>query len=128
MNNPAIKVTFTSTTEFVEELMRTMDLSGLGSGTFVDATLRFTNSYIPSSLSPNIKHVVVVATVVRPGDVIQIIELRRFCGELWGIDSRSDDSTRDNIAKIHTQLKKAAETLGLRTAAGVYESVPNEPR
>ncbi len=87
----------------------------------LEPVVRVTKRFQDSSVSPNIQHVFVLASALRVvGEVLQIIELKRYCGEYWGknFDRKNALNQAD---EIQDEIEKRAKALGLEVRGGVYE-------
>jgi hypothetical protein len=108
---PQIKVRFNDAKEFTEELHRSVPN--------VESMVRVTKEFRPSEMTPTIQHVSVLATYFRlTGNVLQITELRKFCGEVW---YGQDEKALDYANGLVTDLTNTAKSIGLEVGAGVYE-------
>jgi hypothetical protein len=105
------KIRFSVPEEFLVEL----ESKGL-----VEPIVRVTKQFEDSKMSPNIQHVFILATALRVvGEVAQIIELKRYCGDYWG--KEFEQKTLDRAQEIQDEIEKRAKALMLEVRAGVYE-------
>jgi len=80
--------------------------------------VRLTNLFRTSSISPNIRDVLVLATYSVQG---QVVRLERYCGDVWGINDQEDNKVLERAAKAQEMVKEACERLGLELRAGSLE-------
>lgn len=113
MKQANIIVRFNSLNEFVDELKY---------GTIVDGVLRSTKVFKQISSYP-MQDVSVVATALRrSGDIVQIVRLSIYCGQVATFDK--DPSHCKTIVLADAEIKRLAEVavdLGLNGRAGIYE-------
>lgn len=109
---PVVK--FNNVDEFIQEL----ELSPPDHG-IVRATYIFT----PSSISPNIRHVQVVATcfITREGDAEQIVRLEKYAGDLWGMGD-VDERVMEKAEEAKSSLESKCRHLNLDVRGGMLES------
>lgn len=105
-------VRFTDAKEFIEELERDRGMIERG-------IVRLTNHYMPSSLSPNIWHLSVIASCKVGQDLVRF---QRYCGDAWGKNSEDQNRpTRDKADEVQKEIEKACQELGLEVRPGIYE-------
>ena len=102
-------VTFNVEDEFCEEMIK--DASRIDC-----YIVRVTNLFRQSSISSNIKHVLVVATYSVDG---QVVRLERYCGDFLGVHGEQDDKTLDKAQKTQEAVKVACEKCALELRAGI---------
>ena len=76
--------------------------------------IRLCFMYAPSKVSPNIRHLSVVATALGEG---QVIRLRYYCGDVWNIESQ-DKAVQDEAEKVKKQIADGCARLGLEVRGG----------
>jgi len=110
-----MKVKFYSTTEeFCAELEK--DAINL-----IDCQIvRCTNLYEASGLSPNIHHVTFFAAYSIDGE---IVELKRYCGDIWGINKEADQKVQDSAAAQLKTVKETCKRLKLEVRSWFFEGV-----
>lgn len=101
-------VKFNDVDEFCEELAR--------DGPDRDI-VRLTYLFKTSRLSPNIRHVLVVATCTVQG---QIVRLERYVGDVWGL-SATDEEVMEKALQTKNRLHERCKKLNLNVRAGVLE-------
>lgn len=107
-----MKVQFNSFEEFVADLRRARPN--------VERMVRVTNSFTTSNISPAVKHVENVAGFLRrAGDSVILVELTRYCGDLWGIGAQ-DDQVMRKATEFVEQIEIVCHDLGLEFGAGRY--------
>ncbi|MFH0809048.1 MAG: hypothetical protein V2A77_01040 [Pseudomonadota bacterium] len=112
-------IKFNQPGEFIEELDQEYgkDVLTLGVPGEVRPTLRLTNEHRQTEVSPNITHLVVLATI--PNKKGDIIKLFHFVGDLWGVGR--DEEIVKKATLVHAQLEEAAKRLNIEVRGGVYE-------
>jgi len=83
-----------------------------------DRILRVTNEWIPSKMTPTIRHWIVRAAYVRDG---QIVRFNKYCGDDWGREFPETDKVRQRAKEIIERLTKCAQALAIDVRAGVLE-------
>jgi hypothetical protein len=112
-------VHFNSVDEFLKELghLRPADLP--------EKLVRVSGSYRSATFSPTVKHVSVIATVLKVvANVPCIIRLDRYCGDYWG--EHFERKALDQSNKITKRIEKEAKQLGYEIRHGVYEEENKE--
>jgi predicted ATPase len=102
-------VKFNSQDEFCDEMAK-------DAGKIDRSIVRVTNLFRQSTLSPMIKHVLVVATYSVDG---QVVHLERYCGDIWSLNNKQDKNTLDKAEKTQEAVKKACDDCGLELRAGI---------
>ena len=103
-----MKVKFNQADEFLAELEK--------DSLFINRRIvRLTNLYEASKLSPNIQHVTFLATYAIDNT---IVELRRYCGDIWGINQESDDKVLNKAKNSEQKIENACKRLGLEARSG----------
>ncbi len=117
--NPIVRVHFTDTQEFIDEMRKAPPN--------VERVVRVTKQFRSSNVAPGIKNVSVLATYLRQVTAsldmpapLQIIELRRDCGDWW--ENCGDDrpiTRADGVIDLIENAAKGHSPL-IRVHAGVY--------
>ena len=102
---PTLK--FNSVSEFIEELRRSVPK---------DQVLRLTRRYNPSSFSPSVRYVQIVATYLTSADIV--VSLEKFVGEDWSCGNEADNATKERADKIVEELTQAARQVGADVRPG----------
>lgn len=104
-------VDFTNVDEFCDELKLSPPDHGI---------VRITYLYTPSSISPNIRHVQVVATcfITREGEAEQIVRMEKYAGDLWGMEI-SDEKVMAKAEEIKNTLESKCRHLKLDVRGGI---------
>ena len=105
-----VTVKFNDADEFLEEL-------GKNLGKVEQNIVRLTFSFTPSKLTPNIRHLQVLATAQVGRDILR---LEHYCGQVWEIGTQ-DTPVQEEAGRVHKQLEEGCERLGLEVRAGVLE-------
>lgn len=108
-----LRVSFNSVDEFLEELKEEAK-----AGSIEGNVVRLSNLYTNSGISPNIKHVALVATFVSNS---HIVRLDRYCGDYWGINQASDQETTDKTKEFGDKIEAVCKELGLEVRSGLFE-------
>ena len=84
--------------------------------------VRITYLFTPSSISPNIRYVQVVATCLktRDGDAEQIVRLAKYAGELWGMGG-ADEKVMEKAEETKKALESRCRRMHLDVRGGVLE-------
>ncbi len=86
--------------------------------------VRLTYVYTPSRVSPNIRHVLLVAThtVTRPGgDPHQVVRFERYIGDLWGL-KEPDDLVMERGEQLKAKLEAVCRSAAVSDVrAGIFE-------
>lgn len=88
------------------------------------AIVRLTYLFKTSRISPNIRHVLVVAThnVTRPGgEPHQIVRFEKYVGDLWGLSQETDDKVIERGGQLHAKIEAICRDLQLDVRAGIVE-------
>lgn len=100
-----LKVKFNDVDEFIAELEKTKPLDGI---------LRLTRLAEQSATMP-IRHLSVMATFLKDTPpTVQIIELRRYCGQVWGHASRSDEVVIERAKETMDKIEDAVAAMNFR--------------
>lgn len=113
-----LQVSFNGVDEFIEELKKEAGVGSIESSKIEGNVVRLSNLYTNSRISPNIKHVSLMATFVSNG---HIVRLDRYCGDHWGINAASDQETIDKTKKYGDKIEAVCKELGLDVRAGLFE-------
>jgi hypothetical protein len=108
-------VKFNAVEEWSEELGKDAPDRGI---------VRLTYLYKPSRISPNIRHVLLVAThtVTRPGgEPHQVVRFERYIGDLWGM-KETDDKVMERGEEIKAKIESVCRILQVDVRAGIFES------
>lgn len=106
-----MKVKFNQVEEFCEELEKDAPL--------IDRQIvRCSKLWETSKLSPNIRHLSFLATCTVKG---QLVELRRYCGDIWGINLEADERVEDKAKETNKTIDKVCGLLKLEVRAGHIE-------
>lgn len=105
------RVKFNAVEEFCAEMER--DKSDIDR-----RIVRLTHLFQDSRLSPNIQHVLAVATYSVKG---QVVRLERYCGDVWRINDEADKKVLDRAEAVHKAIKEACQRLELKVRAGILE-------
>jgi len=110
-----MKVTFTNPDEFIEELKKDKEKVVWG-------IVRLTTAYKPTKISS--VYTVEVVSTYRKGD--EIIELRKFCGDVWsnlkGERAFKEEEKAFKVRdSIYEKIENACQELGIEVRAGIYE-------
>jgi hypothetical protein len=103
-----MKIKFSNLVDFIEELEKDKDKIERG-------IVRVNFERVDLTFSPNICHVFIRAECIINRN---IIELREFCGDLWGIGSASDDDTKKNYSNKKVNLEEGLHRLGITDIRG----------
>jgi phage host-nuclease inhibitor protein Gam len=107
-----IKVKFNSVAEFCQELKK-------DAGKVERGILRTTKQTQMSSMSPNIHYVFALASYSIEG---QIVELRKFCGEIWHIREDEDKKSWDKAEAVLKEIEDLVQGIaGVEIRAGHLE-------
>ena len=82
------------------------------------AIVRITGMSRISSISPNIRHIFAIASYSVYGEVV-ILEC--YCGDVWGINSETDQKVYAREEEIRKAVAKTCDNLGLEQRAGILE-------
>ena len=104
-------VRFSDPREFVEEL-------GIDAVKVDRGLVRLTGLYQPTAFSPNVTNYSILATA-RVGK--DILRLEHYCGQLWNINTESDEKVRKKGENTKEFLELACKGLELDIRAGVLE-------
>jgi hypothetical protein len=108
-----ITVKFNEPDEFIQELQK--DYPDRYGGRPI---IRLTGLIKNARLLP-IRHLYLAASIINPRD--QIVKLEKYCGDLWGSNTKSDQDSRARYDELYGMVKKAAEDLNLEVRGGVFE-------
>ncbi len=106
-----MKVLFNQPKEFCEELEK--DAPQIDRG-IVRTTLR----YQVSKMSPNVHHVFALATYSISG---QVVEMEKYCGDLWSLDQQQDDKVRTKAADSLKAVEETAKRCNCEIRSGRLE-------
>jgi len=84
-----------------------------------DKIVRSTVIYRGSRLTPNIKHVSVLATYLSKRN--QIILLEHYCGDVW-VGQDVNQKTQQKINEVQDKIDRCAQELGLEVRDGTLET------
>lgn len=76
-----------------------------------------------SSMTPNIRHILAVASY-SVGE--QVVRLECYCGDVWGINQEMDKKVFEKAEQIHQTVASTCEALELQNRAGVLEERTQE--
>lgn len=85
--------------------------------------VRVTSRLKTASFSPNVRHVLVVATcaVTRPGDEhAEIVRLEEYVGDVWGI-GQADEITLEKAEEAKTRLESKCRQMDMDVRGGMVE-------
>lgn len=85
--------------------------------------VRLSYLFKPSRISPNIRHVLLVAThtVTRPGgEPHQLVRFQRYIGDLWGT-KETDDQVMERGEQLKAKIEAVCRQLGVDVRAGIFE-------
>ncbi len=103
-----MKIKFSSVIDFIEELKKDKDKIERG-------IVRVNFERAGTQFSPNIWNVFLRAECIIAGN---IVELRSFCGDLWGHGSMSDDRTKRTFDDKRKQLEEELAGMGITDIRG----------
>ncbi len=103
-----MKIKFSNPVDFIEELEKDKDKIDRG-------IVRVNYEQAGTKMSPNIWNVFLRAECIIAG---HIVELRSFCGDLWGIGSDSDDQTKRTFDNKRKKLEEELARLGITDIRG----------
>jgi len=116
-------VKFNSVEEFLEELKKSQPSPGIVRVTFLSKQ---------SSLSPNIRHLLLVSTFLLRGwvgaeqrPIEDIVRLDKFCGSTWGLNTEEDMKVHERAQAAAKQIEDICKELGYEVRAGVFEETKN---
>jgi len=105
------KVKLTDHNEFIAEMAR--------DSVYVERQIvRLTQELKPTRISVNILDISVVAGYIVQG---HLVELRRYCGQVWQINERQDNEVYNKAKGIMQAIEATAEKLGLEVRPGYIE-------
>lgn len=102
-----MKVLFHVAGEFIEEMHRDRGK--------IDRNLIRVTIQRKSHLTPNIHQVIVLATYSVEG---QVVELKHYCGDNWGLNSENDIQTNSRAEGICKTITKEGEGLKMEIRPG----------
>lgn len=106
-----MRVKFNQVEEFCAELEKDAPL--------VDRRIvRCSNLWEVSKLSVNIHHLTFLATYSVEGE---IVELRRYCGDIWRINQDADKKVLDKAEQVGKTIEEVCQRLKLEVRAGYIE-------
>jgi hypothetical protein len=106
-----MKVIFNNVEEFCTELEKDTEQ--------VDRRIvRCTKLFKATKLSSNIHHIFAVATYATQG---QIVELKRYCGDIWQVNAEEDKKAIDLAEKALKAVEETCQRLGFEVRAGYLE-------
>ncbi len=109
-----IKVKFNVVAEFCQELKHDGDAGKVERG-----ILRTTKLTQMSTISPNIHYVFALASYSVEG---QIVEFRKFCGEIWHIRDDEDKKAWDKAEAILKEIEDLVQGIaGIEVRAGCLD-------
>jgi len=119
-------VKFNQPEEFIEELGKDAHATSIVGDravmTIKDRIVRVTSQSKSSSLSPNIRYIIILATYERASG--QIVRLEHFCGETWaGVGGEVNEKTKERANEVGDLIRQAGAAQGLDVRAGVIEPV-----
>ncbi len=107
-----LKVKFNSVQEFCQELKK--DAANVDRG-----IIRTTKLTQMSTMSPNIHYVFALASYSIQG---QIVEFKKFCGDIWGVNKDADEEVYEKAEKILKEIEDLVQGIqGVDVRAGVME-------
>ena len=114
---PVCKVRFNATDEFLNELRDTARSLGRDLG---EPAIRLTKQFRESKPSPSIREVSVICGFLAcTGDRCLLVELERYCGEMWvGVKGGEDALTRADA--VMAEIEQRAKDLALEVRVGQY--------
>lgn len=106
-----MKVHFNEPKEFCEELVK--DHLQIERG-----IVRCTVRYETAKISPNIHHVIALATYSVAG---QVVELEQYCGDVWRINKEEDQKVLDQADATIKLVEKFCQGCDLQVRTGHLE-------
>lgn len=109
-------VRFNDVEEWSEELRKDLPDRGI---------VRLSYLFKPSRISPNIRHVLLVAThiVTRPGGPPhQLVRFEKYVGDLWGLNQERDKEVMGWGEELKANIEAVCRDLRLDVRAGMIES------
>lgn len=88
------------------------------------ALVRLSYLFKPSRISPNIRHVLLVAThtVSRPGgEPHQLVRFEKYIGDLWGLNQERDKEVMRGGEELKARMEAVCRELQIDVRAGLIE-------
>ncbi len=117
------RIRFNATDEFTKELG--------DRAPNIEPIVRATMLFRPSAITPNVQLVYVLATYIREvgNDLIEHVELERFCGEQWPEGMGGKGTTAEEYAQNNLKIIRTfCEPLNIEVRAGTYEPIIHDLR
>ena len=108
-------VKFNVVDEFIAELEKEI---GPGFCNIERGIVRVSYLNRETAVSPNIRHLLVVATAkLFTGDIMR---LQSYCGQIWNMEDQ-DKPVLQNAEEKLNKIREACQKLGLEVRAGAFE-------
>lgn len=108
-------VKFNDVEEWGEELRTDLPDRGI---------VRLSYLFKPSRITPNIRHVLLVAThtVTRPGGPPhQLVRFEKYIGDLWGLNQDTDNQVMERGEELKAKIEAVCRGLHVDVRAGIFE-------